>query len=169
MFFQTVFVYFISELGSRRIMHCGVTRNPSDVWVTQQIRDATPFEEGPRFLIRDNDSKYGERFSGVAGSRGINVLRTPIRAPKANTIGERFIGSVRRECLDHMLIINERHLRHTVNEFVDYYNHARPHQGIEQRIPTANEAVENRARESDGRIVGRSVLGGLHHDYQRVA
>ena len=122
LFFRVVFVYFIIELGSRRIVQYGVTRSPSDFWVAQQVREATPYEEGPRFLIRDNDGKYGQCFNRVTKDRGIEVLRTPVRAPKANAICERFIGSVRRECLDHMVILNERHLQRIIGEYVDYFN-----------------------------------------------
>ncbi|MFC1960684.1 integrase core domain-containing protein [Chloroflexota bacterium] len=169
LFFRVVFVYFIIELGSRRVVHYGVTRHPSDFWVAQQVRQATPYEEGPRFLIRDNDSKYGQCFNRVAEGRGIDVLRTPVRAPKANAKCERFIGSVRRECLDHMLILNERYLHRITGQYVAYFNHSRPHQGIDQRIPDPREADESREGECHGRIVGRPVLGGLHHDYRRVA
>lgn len=112
--FRTIFVYFIVELGSRRIVHYGVTRSPSNVWVAQQVREATPYEERPRFLLRDNDKKYGQRFTRVAHDRQIEVLRTSVRAPRANAIMERFIWSVRRECLDHMLILSERHLYRVV-------------------------------------------------------
>lgn len=85
-------------------------RSPSDFWAAQQVREATPNDEGPRFLIRDNDKKYGKCFMRLAKGRGIEVLRTPVRAPEANAICERYIGSVRRESLDHILILNERHL-----------------------------------------------------------
>jgi len=169
LFFRVVFVYFIIELSSRRIVQYGVTQSPSDFWVAQQLREATPYEERPRFLIRDNDSKYGQWFNRVAKDRGIEVLRTPVRAPKANAICERFIGSVRRECLDHMLILNERHLHRIIGEYVEYFNCARPHQGIGQRIPDPREDDKSRMGESSGRIIGRPVLGGLYHDYRRVA
>ena len=113
-FFRAVFVFVIIELGSRRVVHFAVTRSPTDAWVAQQLRNATPFAEGPRYLLRDNDSKYGPSFARVAA--GIEVLRTPYRAPKANAICERFLGSLRRECLDHILILGERQLHHTVKE-----------------------------------------------------
>lgn len=134
-FFRVVFVYFIVELGSRRVVHYGVTRSPGDFWVAQRVREATPYDEGPRFLIRDNDKKYGKCFTQVAQARGIKVFRTPVRAPRANAICERFIGSVQRECLDHVLILSERHLHRLMGEYVAYFNHARPHQGLDQRIP----------------------------------
>jgi transposase InsO family protein len=160
-FFRTVFVFIIVELGSRRVVHFGVTRNPTDRWVAQQLREATPFGEGPRFLIRDNDRKYGESFDQVAS--GINVPKTPYKAPKANAICERFLGSLRRECLDHILILSGRHLHRGVKGYVGYFNRARPHQGISQRIPCRQQRPEEPP--VSGKLASRPVLGGLHHDY----
>ena len=137
LFFRSVFVFVIIELGSRRLVHFGVTRNPTDAWVAQQLREATPFGERPRYLIHDNDRKYGPSFARVA--QGIEVLRTPYRAPRANAVCERFLGSVRRECLDFFLILSERHLHQVMKEYQAYFNDARPHQGIEQRIPCQPE------------------------------
>jgi putative transposase len=162
-FFCTVFVFVIIELGSRRVVHFGVTRNPTDQWTAQQLREATPFGEKPRFLIRDNDSKFGPSFERVAKTTGIEVLKTPYRAPKANAICERFLGSLRRECLDHFLILSERHLHRLVKEYMVYFNHARPHQGIEQHIPCQPERPEDPP--ASGKIASRPVLSGLHHDY----
>jgi putative transposase len=99
--FRPLFAYFIVALGSRRIVHVGVTRHPTDAWVAQQRREATPFDQHPRFLIRDNDGKYGTRFDRVAAASGIRMLHTPVRAPRANATCERCLGSVRRECTDH--------------------------------------------------------------------
>ena len=164
-----MFVYFIIELGSRWIVQYGVTRLPSDFWIAQQVRAATPYEEGPRFLIRDNDGKYGQCFTRVAEGQGIKVIRTPVRAPKANAICERFIGSVRRECLDHMLIANDRHLYRLIDEYVGYYNQARPHQGLGQRIPDPARIDNDPVGDKGQRIARRPVLGGLHHDYRRAA
>jgi putative transposase len=169
LFFRTVFVYFIVELGSRKIVHYGVTRSPSDGWVAQQVREATPYAEGPRFLIRDNDDKYGRCFTRVAEDRQIKVLKTPVEAPRANSICERFIGSVRRECLDHILILSERHLQRVFGEYVAYFNHVRPHQGIGQQIPDPPEVILSADIELPSRIGGYPVLGGLHHDYRRAA
>jgi len=161
--FRSLFVFVIIDLGSRRLMHFGVTRNPTDAWVAQQLREATPFSQGPRFLIRDNDRKYGKLFARVASGTGIEVLRTPYGAPKANAICERFLGSVRRECLDFFLILSEHQLHRMMQEYQMYFNQTRPHQGIGQRIP-CHPMGEARQPEG-GQVSSRPVLGGLHHDY----
>jgi putative transposase len=164
LFFRTLFVFVIIELDSRRLVHFGVTRNPTDAWLAQQLREATPFSQGPRYLIRDNDSKYGRLFARVASGTGIEVLRTPYGAPKANAICERFLGSVRRECLDHFLILSERHLHRLMKEYGEYFNHARPHQGLGQRIPC--RPLPGAEPSGSEQAISRPVLGGLHHDYQ---
>ena len=165
-FFRSVFVFVIIEVGSRRVIHFNVTRSPSDAWVAQQLREATPFGQQPRYLIRDNDRKYGEHFANVAAE--IEVLRTPLRAPRANAYCERFMGSLRRECLDHILILSEKQLCRLVRECVQYYNVDRPHQGIDQRTPAEADAP-NISLPVEGEIVVRPVLGGLHHAYDRKA
>ncbi len=166
--FRPLFAFLITELGSRRIVHVGVTRSPTDAWVTQQLREATPYGVAPRYLIHDNDTKYGPHFKAVAAGTGIEVLRTPIMAPRANAICERLLGSIRRECLDHMVIVNERHLRRVLLEYVRYFNHARPHQGIGQRLPVPEEDAGPAGGDTD-KVIPFPVLGGLHHDYRRVA
>jgi len=165
LFFRTIFVFFMVELGSRRVVHFGVTRSPSDAWITQQLREATPFGDGPRFLICDNDGKFGDQFERVAEGSGIDVIHTPPYAPKANAICERFIGSVRRELLDHILILSERHLRRKVNEYVQYFNCARPHQGINGQIPILSSPPPLVVPPLS-RLRRIPILGGLHHDYQ---
>ncbi len=140
--FRTIFVFVIIELGSRRVVHFNVTRHPTDAWIAQQLREATPFGERPSYLIRDNDGKSGSKVAAVAADTEIEVLCTPVEAPKANAICERFIGSLRRECLDHILILSERHLCRVVKEYVTFFNHARPHQGINQQIPCVPSSLE---------------------------
>jgi putative transposase len=180
-FFRPLFIFFIIELGSRRVVHFGVTRSPTDEWTAQMersvvLREGTPFGGAPRFLIRDNDSKYGEKFSRLAQASGIEVLPTPYKAPRANASCERFVGSVRRECLDHVLIIGEKHLHRVVKEYVEFYNSARPHQGIGQTIPQASRTTMQEAPpgacgtgRAGGKVISYPVLGGLHHHYRRVA
>jgi transposase InsO family protein len=133
--FRPLYIFIILELKTRRIVHAAVSRNPTDAWTAQQLREATPWGTGPRYLIRDRDKKYGRLFSAVARSTGIKELKTPVQAPRANTVCERFIGSLKRECLDHRLVLNRQQMHWPVKEYVDYYNHLRPHQGLGQRIP----------------------------------
>src|SRR6266536_620404 len=135
LFFRSLFAFFIIELQSRRVIHVGVTRNPTDAWTAQQLREATAYGEGPKYLIRDNDSKFGQGFERVAKTSRIEILKTPYHVPQANATCERFLGSVRRECLDHLLILHEMHLQRVLNAYVRYFNRARPHQGIRQQIP----------------------------------
>src|SRR5262245_41190407 len=141
--FRPLFAFVITELGSRRIVHVGATRAPTDAWVAQQLKEATSFGAAPKYLIRDNDAKYGSRFDAVATGSGTTLLRTPIRTPRANAICERLIGSLRRECLDHILLVSEAHLRRVLHEYAQYFNHSRPHQAIDQRVPEPGENGNN--------------------------
>ena len=145
-----------------------MTRHPADAWVAQQLREATPFNQRPTYLIRDNDSKYGPGFAQVAAANGHHGGAHGLPRARQNATCERFLGSVRRECLDHLLILGERHLRRMLCEYVASYNHARPHQGVQQRIPGAPEDGLPRAGTS-GVVRARPALGGLHHAYERVA
>jgi putative transposase len=167
LFFRQTYLFFIVELASLRIVHFNVTAYPTDAWVAQQLREATPYGQTPRFLVRDRDSKYGDAFTRVAKGSHIEILKTPYRAPRANAICERFLGSVLRECLDHMLIVGESHLYRVAKEYVDFFNQARPHQGIEQRIP--EETTFEEEEEQAGKILAFPVLNGPHHDYRRAA
>ncbi len=166
--FRPLFAFVITALGSRRVVHVGVTRTPTDAWVAQQLRAAIPCGAAPRYRIRDNDAKYGPRFDTIATGTGITLVRTPIRAPRANAICERLIGSLRRACLEHILLVSEAHLRRVLHEYVQYFNHSRPHQGIDQRVP---ESAENghHAPGTAATAITFPVLGGLHHAYRRAA
>jgi transposase InsO family protein len=163
--FRPLYAFFVVELASRRVVLVGVTRQPTDAWVAQQLREATPFGQHPKYLLHDNDSKYGPAFARVAKATGIKRLRTAYRAPNENAICERFLGSVRRECLDHVLVLGEAHLRRILAAYVGYFNGARPHQGLQQRIPEPPVAAAPCA----GPVRATPVLGGLHHTYQRAA
>jgi len=149
------------------MVHLGVTRSPSDEWIAQQLREATPFGEVPRYLIRDNDAEYASHVDAVAVGRGIEVLRIPIKAPGANAVCERLSGSVRRECLDHVLIPGEAHLRGVLKEYMVYFNQARPHQGIQQQIPDPSESAIVLGKTRD-KVIGFAMLGGFHHNYRRA-
>jgi putative transposase len=149
-------------------IHVNVTRSPTDAWTAQQLREATAYGEGPKYLIRDRDNKFGPNFARVAATSGIQILKTPYHAPRANAICERFLGSVRRECLDHLLILHEKQLQRVLRAYVDYFNRARPHQGIRQQIPE-RYGVPVPLNHQRGKILSLPVLGGLHHDYRRSA
>jgi transposase InsO family protein len=168
LFFRTVFLFFIIEHGSRWVVHVGVTRNPTDAWIAQQVREATPFGEGPRFLICDNDDKFGVQFEHAVAGAGIELLHTPPYAPKANALCERFVGTIRRECLDHILILSEKHIRRVIHEYCQFFNQVRPHQGLDQCIPVPANAIAPPEQESR-KVIALPVLGGLHHDYRWAA
>jgi putative transposase len=168
LFFRPLFAFFIIELKSRKVIHVNVTRSPTDPWIAQQLREATPYGKTPTYLIRDNDRKFGPNFARVATTSGIKVLRTPYRTPRANAVCERFLGSVRRECLDHFLIFHEKQLYRLLKAYVVYFNQARPHQGMHQQIPVPSVPSVPEHDSSD-KVISVPVLGGLHHDYQRAA
>ena len=168
LFFRPLFAFFIIELQSRKVIHVGVTRSPSDPWVAQHLREATPFGQAPKYLIRDNDSKFGSSFARVATTSGIEILKTPVQAPRANAICERFMRSVRQECLDHLLILHEKQLQRVLNTYVMYFNQARPHQGIQQQIPEPSRSALS-SHQAGEKVIALPVVGGLHHDYHWAA
>ena len=162
--FRPIFAFFIIEIGSREVVHVGVTRNPTATWTAQQLRNATPFGQGPRFIIRDNDDKFTAEFDRAARGAEIRVLRTAVKAPLMNSFCERFIGSARRECLDHVIIHSERQMQRVLEEYCfHYFNTARPHQGRDQSIPKGSNADTG-----TGDVLAVPVLNGLHHDYRRA-
>jgi putative transposase len=168
LFFRSLFAFFILDMHSRRVIHVGVTRSPTDAWTAQQLREATPFGQSPNYLVRDRDTKFGSCFARVAATSSIKTITTPYHAPRANAICERFLGSVRRECLDHVFILQEKQLDRVLHAYVQYFNRARPHQGITQQIPEwYGEPVP--PDHAGGKILSFPVLGGLHHDYRRSA
>ncbi len=165
--FKTLYVFFFITHTRHRIVHFNVTAHPTAPWVWRQLLEATPWGQQPRYLIRDRDRSYGGDFISKARGIGIETVLTPIRAPKANAIAEHVIGTFRRECLDHLIIVNERHLRLVLRQYVAHYNHVRPHQALDLWAPD-----DRRPRSppgSEGQVVGRPILGGLHHEYERLA
>ena len=125
------------DMHSRKVIHVGVhesPRSPTDTWTAQQLWEATPYGQSPNDLIRDRDNKFGPSFARVAATSGIKMLTTPYHAPRANAICERFLSSVRRECLDHLFILQKKQLHRVLHAYVQYFNRARPHQGIRQQI-----------------------------------
>ena len=150
LFLKRFYVLFFIELATRRVHLAGITTNPDGRWVTQQARNLLMQLDDeavrPRFLIRDRDSKFTREFDEVFRSEGIRVIKAPVRAPKARAHAERWVGSVRRECLDRLLIVGRRHLEHVLATYTRHYNEHRPHRALGQRPPLSEAAAERRAR-----------------------
>ena len=168
LFFRPLVAFFLIELKTRRVIHVGVTRSPTDAWVAQLLREATPYGQAPKYLIRDNDSKFGPSFARVARTSGIKILKTPHHAPRANAICECFMRSVRQACLDHLLILQEKQLQRVLNAYAAYFNQARPHQGIGQQIPGQSRSPLS-SHQAGQKVIALPVVGGLHHDYRWAA
>jgi putative transposase len=166
---QTLYVLFFIELSTRRVFVAGCTAQPKGAWVTQQARNLVwrLGDDGtrPSLLVRDRDAKFARSFDDVFRSEGVRVVRTPVRAPRANAHAERWVGTARRECLDRLLILGRRHLEQVLREYVTHYNTARPHQALGLRAPLARSQLSG----SSGEIARRDRLGGLIHEYERRA
>ncbi|HEU5217168.1 MAG TPA: integrase core domain-containing protein, partial [Gemmatimonadales bacterium] len=168
---RRLYVLFAIEVATRRVHLLAVTPHPVGQWVAQQARNLL-IELGERvgryrFLIRDRDAKFTATFDAVFGAEGIRVLRTPVRAPRANASAERWVGTVRREVLDRMLIVGRRHLVSVVGEYADHYNTHRPHRALGQAPPLV--PGELAVLVPGGGVVRRDRLGGLIHEYSQVA
>jgi Integrase core domain len=168
---QRLYVLFVLEVASRRVHILGVTATPTGAWVTQQARNLL-MDLGERvgqfrFLICDRDAKFTQSFDAVFGSEGIRVLRTPVLAPRANAFAERWVGTVRREVLDRMLVLGRRQLETALAEYVTHYNEHRPHRALGQASPLG--AAPPTAPTGDVRVVRVDRLGGLIHEYAQVA
>jgi transposase InsO family protein len=172
LFLKRFYVLFFIELASRRVHLAGITTNPDDRWVTQQARNLL-MELGddgirPRFLIRDRDSKFTRDFDEVFRSEGIRLIKAPVRAPKARAHAERWVGSVRRECLDRLLIVGRRHLEQVLVAYIRHFNEHRPHRALGQLPPLNDEQPSADVIDLD-RLRRRDLLGGLIHEYQLAA
>ncbi|WP_245287699.1 integrase core domain-containing protein [Bradyrhizobium elkanii] len=160
--FRLLYGLLIVGHGRRQILWCGVTAHPTAEWIANQLTQACGWEQIPRYLIRDRDGAYAEIFTRRVRSIGIRDRPTSPRSPWQNAYAERLIGSIRRECMDHIVVFGERHLRHVLLSYMSYYNGTRPHLSLNKDAPIS------RAAETVGRIICRPILGGLHHQYARI-
>jgi putative transposase len=161
--FEVLFVFIVLAHDRRRIVHFNVTAHPTAEWTAQQMLEAFPFDTAPRYLLRDRDRIYGQEFRNQVAVMDINEVLSAPWSPWQRAYVERVIGSIRRECLDHMIVLNEESLRHTLRSYFSYYHRSRLHLSLERDSP------ESRPVQSVGRVVAFPEVGGLHHRYERVA
>jgi len=164
LFFRSIRVFVAISHDRRKILHFALTENPHSQWAIQQLRETFAFDETTMYVIRDNDGIYSNEFKQTIKRFGLKDTPTAPRSPWQNPFAERVIGTLRRECLDHMIILNEKHLYNILHEYIfEYYNVSRTHMSLEKDSP------EHRPIKKDGKIVSKPILGGLHHVYSRVA
>jgi putative transposase len=168
-------VLFVISIGSRRIEHVACTSNPDEAWMMQQARnlliDLDERGQHPRLLIHDRDKKFSRAFDAILESEGIRVIRTPVRAPNANAHAERWVGTLRRECLDRLLIFRRRQLEHVLRIYIRHYNERRPHRALDLQAPdpTSIQAARGDPIASAAAVRRRDMLGGLLHEYEAAA
>jgi putative transposase len=162
--FSLLYCFFIIGHDRRRILHFNVTRHPTSTWIGQQLREAFPYQSAPKSLIFDHDAKYGLEVPVAIRSMNIACLQTSIQSPWQNGVAERWVGSCRRELLDHVIALNEQQLKRLLSQYVAYYHDDRTHLGLNKQTPG------RRIRSMGGdRVVSQLRLGGLHHRYDRAA
>jgi transposase InsO family protein len=170
-FFRILSVFVVIEHASRRLLHVNVTAHPTAQWTLQQFREAIPADHPYRVLIHDRDAIFSKQVDQGVRNMGLRVLKTPIRTPVANSICERVIGTLRRECLDFVIPLNKRHLYGILKEWVYHYNESRPHKSLGPGIPQPSSALPVSLQTSRHRlpmgqhVVAHSILGGLHQEY----
>jgi putative transposase len=162
--FGVLYCFFVISHDRRRILLFNITKQPTSSWIIQQLREAFPFGAAPRFLIHDRDAKYGTEVWAALRSPKINAVRTSFESPWQNGVAERWVGSCRHELLDHVIGLNERHLKRLLSEYVSYHHEDRTHLGLGKGTPGSRTRCV-----SSGRVLSHDRLGGLHHRYDRAA
>jgi transposase InsO family protein len=167
--FRLFYVFVVLEVGTRRIVHWNVTAHPTAEWTAQQFRMVVPGDQRHRFVIHDRDTIYSEQVDRTLEAMGLVVLKTPVRVPQANAFCERLIGTMRRECLDFVIALSERHLRAVLHVWVAHYNRGRPHARLGPGIPESCDLAPlltgHRLPDGQG-VTATPILGGLHHEYR---
>ena len=163
--FQILYVFLVLAHERRRILHFAVTAHPTAEWAVQQLREAFPWETAPRYLLRDRDRIFGNDFVDQVKAMGIQQVLSAPRSPWQRAYVERVIGTLRRECLDHVIVFNEQSLRRHLRCFMDYYHRSRTHLGLQKDTPEARSIQPAEA----GRMMAIAEVGGLHHRYERRA
>jgi len=165
--FGVLYCFFVISHRRRQVLHFNVTRHPTSSWVMQQLREAFPFNTAPRYLIHDRDATFSAEVMTTARILGVKSIRTSIKSPWQNGVAERFVGNCRRDLLDHVIVLNERHLKRLMNEYVRYYHDDRTHLGLNKETP----ADRKNATETpvNTKVVSMPRIGGLHHRYDLAA
>ncbi len=163
--FRVLYCFVVLCHDRRKVVHFNVTEHPTAAWTAQQIVEAFPWDEAPKYLIRDRDSIYGEEFTKRIKSMGIEEVRTAFRSPWQSPYVERLIGSIRRECLDHVIVFNEAHLMRILKDYFTYYHESRAHLSLERNAPTPRDIESS----EQGDVISIAQVGGLHHRYARAA
>ena len=163
--FRLLYVFLVLAHERRKVLHFNVTNSPSAAWTAQQLTEAFPYCKPPRYLLRDRDSIYGLQFEARATALGLEQKLTAPRSPWQNPFVERLIGSIRRECLDHVLVLHARHLHRVLTEYFQYYHGHRPHRALDQDCPQPRPTEPP----EQGKIIALPLVGGLHHRYTRLA
>jgi putative transposase len=165
--FGVLYCFFVIAHGRRQVLHFNVTRHPTSVWVSQQLREAFPYDSAPRYLIIDRGSNFSDGVVDTIRSFGIEPKRTSIQSPWQNGVAERFVGSCRCDLLDHVIVFNERHCKRLMTEYVRYYHDDRTHLGLDKQTPAGRNSATGTT--SGAKVISMPRLGGLHHRYNLAA
>lgn len=161
--FRALYCFFVISHGRRKILHFNVTEHPTSAWIVQQLREVFPEDRAPQYLVLDRDSKFKGDVAAMLEYLGSELIRTAYRSPWQNGVAERWVGSCRRELLDHVIVLNESHLRRLVRDYLEYYHDDRIHDALKKETPTLR-VVERRPR-GTAKVVSAPRVGGLHHRY----
>jgi len=165
--FGVLYCFFVIAHDRRRILHFNVTRHPTSAWVSQQLREAFPYDTTPKYLIHDRDATFSAEVAAMARTLGVESIRTSFKSPWQNGVAERFVGSCRRDLLDHVIVLNERHLKRLMREYIAYHHDDRTHLGLAKQTPAGRKPVESPT--AGAKVISIPRLGGLHHRYDLAA